>query len=1806
MTKLLLRTGLFLAFCVAHTGNILIAQSDTHYIYSVPFVNTGARTPEPAATGALITPKTMPQRAATAQWNGRLYSIVQFINLPDEARLEQSGLHLLEYIGGRAYFVSADARVFTPDASARLLRQLGARAELNIDIRDKRHKSLVAQSEKTPNRNTTVAVQILLHKDVAAPAAIAFMQAQKAFGFTLISDKKAAGGIITANITNTTDNIEAVAALSFVQFIDHAPAAPQPLNYETRQVHATNTLSRAGGRNLLGMGETVGVGDIGDAVHNDYLTRIEHRSTNQLVFHSTHVTGILAGNGAMNPRMTGIAPEVKVVSDLYDFVIASAPEYLTEYGMRVTNNSYAISNNACAAFGFYDGTSNYVDNQLRNNPELLHVFAVGNSGNFTCAPFALGYGTVYAAYQSAKNTFSVGNLEPDGTRNASSSIGPVRDGRIKPDIVAVGGTSTSTSIFGGIDSYDASGGTSQAAPVVTAGAALLTQRYKQLNAGAQPKGVLLKAVMMNTADDYGNAGPDYQFGYGVLNLRRAVENIESGNFISATLPTTGTTNTHMITVPTGATQLRVLLHWLDREAPAFASPALVNDLDLSITTPSATTVLPWKLDPLNPANVATQGADHLNNTEQITIDNPAAGSYTANIFGFNLPFANQNYVLTYEILMPLVYVTYPTGEEKWVAGETETIRWDAFGSNSNTFTVEYSTDGGSSYTVINSSVAANIRKLDWIIPTLNTTQARVRVSRNSTALTDASDVDFAILGVPTITLTNPCAGYINFNWTAITGATAYDVMVFDGVNMATRATVASPTTTYLLGGLTANKTYYVTVRAVKSGVSGRRAIDQSITPSGGACTLAALDNDMQLDALTAPLNGRLNTPIALTAAQNITISIRNLDNTAFSGTLPVSYQINGGAIISETTGTLSIAAGGTQNYTFTTTANLAAANTYSIKTTVTRSGDTQTDNNTNTTTIKNVANAPVVLPFMEGFEGVSGNAIYTDNSFGLAQIDRIDYTKTNNGRARTRTLTSNANGGTNALSLDAPIYQTATSVNEAVMTINLSSYAAADLRLDFYYKHHGEKTHAGDKVWIRGSYANAWVVAYDLYANQATFNTYAFAQAINVTDLLTAAGQTPTSSFQIKFGQEGNNAIGTADYGDGYTFDDIKVYAVANDLTIRDVTAPNSCVAAGTNVSIDIYNTSTSAVTASVPVSCIITPPTGAPTTISGTANLAALAGKTIFNFNIGTYTFAQTGEYTFSVSLTFADDILGNNTVVFKRGINQGSVSAFPYLQGFEAGDGGWYHNGVNDDWTRGTPTKTLIDRAANGANCWATKLSGNYTDAQRSFLTSPCFNLTGLANPMLSFSHIFKIEYCPTPQPCDFLYMEYSTDGKTWSRMGAQGASGSTQWYNDAAQGWTSTLDATTWHVATLPIPTAAVSSSTRFRFIFNADAGANEEGVAIDDIHIYSKQAIYTAANTSVTQTVSGSSWINFASGGNLIVSINPQGQTLGSTEVREYIFSGALRNDNKQYYPDRNWVVRPTTAPAGNVRLRMYFTKAEIDEAIAGTGCATCTAPKDAYRLGITKYSGSNALENGTLADNAGSNHTFILPANTEIVPYDNGYYAEFEVSSFSEFWLNHGSPSGTIALPVTLTNFTVTKQHTDALLRWTTASELNNDRFEVEVARGDASASGNKFEQIGMVRGHGTTTLPQYYAFTDTEPAKEGSQYYRLKQIDADGKATYTPIQSLFFEGKTDWAVFPNPSQSGVFNIIWKTKTTNTAQLTLTNTLGQTLLQQSRTNDNGTQNMPIDLSAPSFPDGTYFLNVTTESGSALVFKLVKAK
>jgi hypothetical protein len=1729
----------------------------------------------------LLQGKPDPETLKATRFADKMYVLVQFQSLPGttvKQEMAMQGIQLFDYLPGNAYMAEIPASI---DLTS--LKKYAASGVYTVASNYKispRLSKVVDTMLRKPGRAIAVSFfGSVTKKEVAAQLT--------QLGARLVETKIQPAHVVFINAG--TDVINKIASLPFVTWISLQTTEATMLNYNNHGLHGVDALAAPGGRNLLGKNVTVGIGDFGDpSSHIDFTGRLINRTPVQYFNHGTHVTGSVGGGGLLNPMHRGMAPKSTLISQLYEGILVNTPNYRNDYGMVITNNSYYLGENFCPGEGEYDVTSAFVDDQMKSYSELLHVMAAGNDGGLNCTPYPVGYGTVKSGLQCGKNVLTVGAI--DGALYTSagfSSWGPVNDGRVKPEIVAGGVFVVSTYMN---NSYWNNQGTSMAAPTAAGSVALLYERYRQLHSGANPAASLIKAVTCNTADDMGNPGPDYIYGFGMLNARRAVESLEGNRYFTGNMNNGGSTNFTITGVPAGAQQIKIMLYWPDVPGAPNAPVALVNNLDLNVTSPDASVHLPLILDPtpVNVGNTAVEGVDVLNNIEQVVINTPPAGDFTVTVNGISIPVGAQDYVISYEVIMPSVTVEYPFGNETLVPGETEKIRWSAAGGGTNAFTIEYSANNGSSWTTIGTA-PSTARSFSWQVDNTATNNGLIRVTRDNVGYTDVSDYRFTILGQPNIiSAVNPCPGYARLTWNTIPSATQYEVMMLVGDSMQTIA--ATTDTSYLLSGLTTSTGYWFSVRSINSGTAGRRAVAVNIVPSGGACSAPEFDNDLTTQLLLVPRTGRKFTSSELTS-HNVTVQIKNLGAIATTGSFNVSYQVNGGTVVTQPVAA-SIAAGSTYDYAFPVAYDFSAAGRYRIRAWVNLTGDPFNNNDTLVADIKHLRNDALTLSpsYTEGFESALAQS-YTSAVMGLDSLDRVDFSADNdNGRARPFINSGIARSGSRALTLDQQHLLGFSSSDSATATFNLSGYTPTDqIWLDFFYRNHGIDFDApGNQVWARGNDQAAWVPVFTLPHNLTDIGLYRASPSINIREALAAAipAQTISSSFQVRFGQQGftsaNSVINTNASDDGFSFDDVKITLAQNDIYMRSLVAPSAAgvcnLSATEPITVEVRNYgSTTANNITVTYSI---------NGVTVTELIPAInAGQTI------NYTFTQTADlsafqaYDISAWVNYSGDTYkDNDSTLHNLFRTTPMITSYPYLEGFESNNGHWYTGGINSSWQWGPPGKTIINKAANGANAWVTSLNGGYNNNELSYLYSPCFNLTSLTQPVLSFSHIFRLE---DDCPCDFHWIEYTTDDITWTKLGASGSG--TNWYDNAGtQAWQASQ--TTWHVASYDLPTIG-APKVRFRIVMNSDIGVTYEGIGIDDIHVFDKAAIYSGANISsgITQPVSGNGWIDFNMGGNRVLSINPNGQNLGNTTVKAFINTGAVRTSTSQYYLDRNMVVQPANAPASDVSVRFYFLETEAENLIHATGCATCTTIGDAYEAGVTQYSNALPEEDSTLNNNLSGTYRYFAPqTDVRIVPYDNGYYAEYNVSNFSEFWINGGGPGQNQPLPLKLLTFTVTKQNANASLKWSTAAEINTDKFIIE-----KSSDGAHFTAIGTVSATGSRTENKY-SFTDIGLAK-GVHYYRLKMMDKDAKFEYSPVRSLLYAGNDVGVhVYPNPA-SGVLFVV---TSVNCNRVELRDVSGKIIRTMAST---GLQNK---LSLANISQGVYFVTVVTDAGSKVEKVIVK--
>jgi hypothetical protein len=712
------------------------------------------------------------------------------------------------------------------------------------------------------------------------------------------------------------------------------------------------------------------------------------------------------------------------------------------------------------------------------------------------------------------------------------------------------------------------------------------------------------------------------------------------------------------------------------------------------------------------------------------------------------------------------------------------------------------------------------------------------------------------------------------------------------------------------------------------------------------------------------------------------------------------------------------------------------------------------------------------------------------------------------------------------------------------------------------------------------------VAAYSL-DDQNIAGQYSKTSSIELSDILAANGQNFSKSFQVRWGQYGQLPATDRMFGNGFTFDDIRLYKVVNDLQMKSIDAPFSSSCGLTNataIKVSIRNSATNAIV-NIPVRYRVN---GGPWV---TEIIPSIGAKETLH-----YTFAGTADlsafksYTILAIVDLENDSFKDNDTAIYVVRNAPVISTFPYLENFESSDGNWYAGGTNSSWEYGTPLSTKINRAASGAKAWKTRLLGNYNDNELSYLYSPCIDVTGMSKPTLSFSVAMDLEDCGA-NICDAAWVEFSVDGITWYNLGTTG--NTTNWYNKSSVQVWSTQTAYKWHVATAPLPTGA--NRLRLRFVMNSDPGVTREGLAIDDIHIYDNtRGIYDSISLAapIVTSVSGSNWIDFTAGGKLFASVLPSGQDLGNTAAQVFIANGKSRNYNNQYYHNRNITIKPANRILNDsATIRFYFLDSETDSLINSNGCSTCVAPNSAYELGVSAYSDKDtSFENGSVSDDQQGTWNYIPANKLALVPFDKGYYAEYKVKGFSEFWLNNGGFDKTSPLPVKMMDFTVQKgTGADVLLTWKVGSESDVLKYVIEVARGEAQMQAGQFEAIGSVESLGNTYQQRSYNFKDIEQPKSGVQYYRIKIINSDGSYLYSPVKSILFDQAVLWRVYPNPSK-GLFQLIYQVNAGELFAVSVFDSRGRLVYTNNVTGTGNIQKFSVDLTSPSFAKGIYLLSV----------------
>ena len=901
-------------------------------------------------------------------YRGYYYRLIQFsdpLSSQQQSGVEATGIKLLGYVPHNAYYVAIPEGL-----NLSVMMQFNPRTMITITAQDKMSNQLRYGNipDQIRNKNGTINLTVLYYPNIS-PTLV--KQDLGAIGCTVLESFDES---FQVSINVRESDWGALAQSAFVKHIE--PLFP-PVADDTkgRSLHRSNAINTGfgAGRHYDGAGVSIGLADDGEVgPHIDYTGRMTNTfSTGPGGSHGDMTSGICMGAGNLDPVIRGMATGAQIY--IYDIGpyppdttagsyphVVNAAQNFTNLGTVVLSTSYSAGCND------YDAFASMTDRIMHNLKVLCPVWSGGNNQGADCGYGAGGqWGNITGGFKQGKNVIAVANLDAHEVIDGSSSHGPAADGRIKPDISANGKDQMSIAEN---NTFQVGGGTSAACPSVAGVTAQCYQAYREITGQANPDAALIKGCLLNSAWDIGTVGPDYAFGYGRINGLRAVQTLEQQHYLGDSL-IQGGVNTHTITVPANSSQLKVMLIWSDPEGDANAAIALVNNLDLVVSDPSAQTFNPWVLDPTpNAATLALPAVrriDTLNNVEQVTIDNPSAGTYTITINGSSIPFGPQKYYIVYEYWDGNITLTYPMGGEGFVPGETEVLRWDAFSSTGN-FLLEYSVDNGSTWANIGTAAGAN-RQYDWVIPNNVTGNCVVRVSRGATS--DVSDAVFSIIDDPNnLQVVWACVDSVKLSWNAVSGAIGYEVSKLGTMYMDSAGT--SATNEIVLQGINSNVVNWFSVCALTNGAKGRRAIAIQKLPGLFNCSLA---QDMAVNSIT-PVSGNFYDCGTGLDSVIITANITNIGfNNATGFTL--SYSINAGIPVTEPyTGTLSF--GQSANFTFATPADLSGGGAFIIDVTLNFAGDLYLVNNSQSSTV-NVALA-AAAPLIEDFQGAVFPPVYWD------------------------------------------------------------------------------------------------------------------------------------------------------------------------------------------------------------------------------------------------------------------------------------------------------------------------------------------------------------------------------------------------------------------------------------------------------------------------------------------------------------------------------------------------------------------------------------------------------------------------------------------------------------------------------------------------------------------------------------------------------------------------------------------------------------------------------------------------------------
>jgi hypothetical protein len=579
------------------------------------------------------------------------------------------------------------------------------------------------------------------------------------------------------------------------------------------------------------------------------------------------------------------------------------------------------------------------------------------------------------------------------------------------------------------------------------------------------------------------------------------------------------------------------------------------------------------------------------------------------------------------------------------------------------------------------------------------------------------------------------------------------------------------------------------------------------------------------------------TTCGLSNAEAVEVRLVNLGINAASA-FPISYSINGGALVTETYSG-GINPGDTVTYLFTATADLSVPGTYELKAIASLSNDGDRRNDTVDYTVTNI---PLVTtyPYAEGFESGNGGWVSggTNNSWELGTpAGGVINSAATGTEAWMTNLDGSYNNNEDSYVI-GPCFDF-TSLSDPQITMDVwwateFSYDGAVLQSSINGGATWQKVGAlGDpNNWYNDGTING---LNDLEPSQEGWSgegSNGSGTWVSARHRLNGLAGATSVRLRIAFGTDGSGVR------DGFAFDNVVVQDVpAEDIEVLGFISPlNGCgLSNAETVELQFVNNGVTAVT-SLPLSFSVDGGALNNETFTGTVN----PGDTASYVFSATADLSVQGLHSLRGIASLVNDGNRLNDTLDYQVNHIPLLAVFPYMEGFESGNGGWTSGGVGNSWELGVPAGAVIDTAAGGTQAWVTDLDGDYSDNEDSYVISPCLDFTSLQAPQISMDIWWESE-----NSYDGAVLQSSIDGgATWQKVGALGDPDN--WYNDGTisglndlepsqEGWTGrgSTGSGGWLTAKHELNGLGGESAVLLRIAFGSDGSAVDEGFAFDNI-------------------------------------------------------------------------------------------------------------------------------------------------------------------------------------------------------------------------------------------------------------------------------------------------------------------------------------------------------------------------------------